>query len=125
MRFNFKNYGLAFFLATALSMSAFAHHSHGNYLRTEWVHLTGTILEVRWMNPHSWIYLEVPDDQGQSAIWALEGASVTTLRRDGWTADSVEAGDEITVRCHGLADGQNGCLLGYITMPDGEEREFD
>ncbi len=77
------------------------------------------------MNPHSWIYLEVLDSEGSPKAWALEGASVTTLRRDGWSQDSVQIGKQISVRCHPLKDGARGCLLGYILMADGSEKEFD
>ena len=109
----------------AATFPAWAHHSHANYVETEWLSLEGTVQEVHWMNPHSWIYLEVMDTDGQPTAWALEGASVTTLRRDGWAQDSVEVGDTISLRCHPLKDGSRGCLLGYITMDDGSEKEFD
>ena len=107
------------------AVPALAHHSHANYMESEWTYLQGTVREIHWMNPHSWIYLDVTDAEGQSRAWALEGASVTTLRRDGWTQDSVQVGDEISVRCHQLRDGSRGCLLGYIEMEDGSEKEFD
>lgn len=109
----------------AATFPAWAHHSHANYVETEWLSLEGTVQEVHWMNPHSWIYLEVMDADGQPKAWALEGASITTLRRDGWAQDSVEVGDTISLRCHPLKDGSRGCLLGYITMDDGSEKEFD
>lgn len=105
--------------------AAWAHHSHANYVESEWISLEGTVTEIHWMNPHSWIYLDVVDADGQARAWALEGASVTTLRRDGWTQESVEVGDTLSLRCHPLKDGSRGCLLGYITMPDGSEKEFD
>ena len=54
-----------------------------------------------------------------------KGASITTLRRDGWTQESILVGDELTMRCHPLKDGSRGCLLGYITLDDGSEKEFD
>ena len=109
----------------AATFPAWAHHSHANYVETEWLSLEGTVQEVHWMNPHSWIYLEVMDADGQPRAWALEGASITTLRRDGWAQDSVEVGDTLSLRCHPLKDGSRGCLLGYITMDDGSEKEFD
>lgn len=102
-----------------------AHHSHGNYEMTEYTHLTGTVKELHWMNPHTWIYLEVPGESGDSAVWALEGGSPNALLRGGWQPDSVVAGDEISVRCHRLKDGSNGCLLGFVTPPGGEEKEWD
>ena len=102
-----------------------AHHSHGNYLTTDWILLDGTVRELHWMNPHSWLYLEVVNADSQPTVWALEGASVTTLRRGGWTQGSVEVGDKISVRCHPLKDGSRGCLLGYLTTEAGIEKEFD
>jgi hypothetical protein len=102
-----------------------AHHSHGNYIRSDWTYLQGTVRQIHWMNPHSWIYLEVQDTDGEAQIWALEGASVVTLRRDGWTQDSVRVGDALSVRCNPLKDGSRGCLLGFILSDDGEEKEFD
>ncbi len=102
-----------------------AHHSHANYRTTSYVNLEGTVTEVLWMNPHTWIYLEVMDESGEPVIWALEGASPTELRSDGWERDDVQAGDHIKVRCHQLFDGSNGCLLGWVTPEGGVEKEYD
>ena len=63
------------------TVCAWAHHSHQNYIRAEYVQFEGTVREVHWMNPHSWVYLEVEGNGGESAVWALEGAGATTLRR--------------------------------------------
>lgn len=46
------------------------HHSHGNYEMTTYTYLQGTVAEVHWVNPHTWIYLEVEDDKGEATIWA-------------------------------------------------------
>ena len=110
---------------TVFNPVGWGHHSHTNYLQEKWLFLEGTVREIHWMNPHSWIYLDVVHSDGQSRAWAIEGASVTQLRRDGWTRESVQAGDILTMRCHPLKDGSRGCLLGYITLEDGSEKEFD
>ena len=110
---------------TVFNPAGWGHHSHTNYLQAEWLFLEGTVREIHWMNPHSWIYLDVVDSDGQSRAWAIEGASVTQLRRDGWTQQSIQVGDILTMRCHPLKDGSRGCLLGYITLDDGSEKEFD
>ena len=65
------------------------------------------------------------DADGSNAVWALEGASPATLLRDGWSRESVEVSDHITVRCHQLKDRSNGCLLGFLTPEGGVEKEFD
>jgi hypothetical protein len=104
---------------------ALAHHSHGNYMMTEYIQLAGTVTEIHWINPHSWIYLEVIDEDGETRVWSLEGASVNELRRKGWSENSIAPGDHISARCHQLRDRSNGCLLGYITPEGGEEKLFD
>jgi hypothetical protein len=91
----------------------------------EYTQLTGTVTEVHWVNPHSWVYIEVADEQGEPAIWALEAAAATTLTRQGLTADLISAGDAVSVRCHRLRDGANGCLLGFLTPEGGVEVEWD
>ncbi len=112
-------------IALAAAWPATAHHSHGNYEMTEYIGMEGTVTEIHWINPHSWIYLEVTGENGQSDVWALEGASVVELRREGWAEDSIRPGDRIAVRCHQLRDRSNGCLLGYVTTEGGEEKLFD
>lgn len=105
--------------------SASAHHSHGNYQMTEYLILEGKVNELHWMNPHTWIYLDVENEEGEVETWALEGASPAQLMNDGWAPDSIQAGDQIKVRCHQLRDRSNGCLLGFVTPPGGEEKEWD
>lgn len=112
-------------VSNVLAVSAWAHHSHGNYQMTEYTHLNGTVTEIHLINPHAWIYLEVEDADGEPAVWALEAAGIRGLTRLGITEDTVKAGDSISVRCHQLRDGSNGCLLGFVTPEGGEEKEWD
>ena len=108
-----------------LSAPVVAHHSHGNYSLFDYTHLQGEVKEVLWLNPHVWIHLEVMDESGEASMWALEGGSIIALTRRGWSQDDVKPGDFVSVRCHQLKDGSQGCLLGYLTPPGGEEKEFD
>ncbi len=121
----FRSLSLAAIAAVALALPAWAHHSHANYQTREFTHLEGTVKVLRWINPHSWIYLEVRDDKGQPTVWLLEGGSPRALTRGGWKRDDVKVGDTIQVRCHQLRDGSNGCLLGFVTPEGGVEKEFD
>lgn len=102
-----------------------AHHSHANYARQDWIELEGTVTNVHWMNPHVWIYLEVTGQSGAPVVWAMEGGSIAALTEGGWQPDSVQVGDEISARCMPLKDGSSGCLLGYITTEQFEDKEFD
>ncbi len=109
----------------AVALPAWAHQSHGNYNMEVVTTLSGTVKEVHWMNPHSFIYLEVADSKNEPAIWSLEGQSVTALqRRDGFSKDAIKPGQQISVRCHKLRDGSNGCLLSTVTV-NGQDIRFD
>lgn len=116
----------ATFVLLALALPAWAHHSHGNYNMETYTSLKGTVKEVHWINPHSFIYLEVMDAKGESAVWALESQSITQLlRKNGFEKDAVKVGEQVSVRCHQLRDGSNGCLLATMTVPGGRELQFD
>ena len=120
-----KLIGLVAIAASTAGFSAWAHHSHGAYAMTEYTQVAGTVTDVYWINPHAWVYIDVMEDSGQTVSWALEAAGATTLVRGGVDPDGVKAGDTISVRCHQLRDGSNGCLLGYVTTEDGVEIEWD
>jgi hypothetical protein len=122
---NIRAFGLAVVAANVLAVSAWAHHSHGNYQMTEYRNLTGIVKQIHFVNPHSWLYIEVTDESGEPAMWALETASAGGLNRQGINNDLIKVGDEISTRCHQLRDGSNGCLLGFLTTTDGIEREWD
>ncbi len=113
---------LAGIAMVASALPAWGDHSQGNFMTSEWKSLEGTVTELRWINPHSWFYLEILNAEGQPVVWALEANSINRLRRAGWTQDTLAVGDKISVRCHPLRDRSNsGCLLGFITTEDGVE----
>lgn len=120
-----KTIGLAALAAQAVTLVAWAHHSHGNYAMTDYTEIEGTVTELYWVNPHVWMYMDVVDAQGQVKSWALEAAGATTLVRGGIAQDEIKPGDRIHVRCHPLRDGSDGCLLGFVTTADGVEKEWD
>ena len=118
--------GFAFVAAVVLTFmpSVWAHHSSGGYVMTEYTHLEGTVTEVHWVNPHVWLYMEAIDENGEPAVWVLEATGLINLRNNGVTEDTVRPGTNISVRCHRLRDGANGCLLGFVTPEGGEELEW-
>jgi hypothetical protein len=127
-----KYLGLTLICAFTLVLPAAAHHSHGQYDLTTWTPFEGLVKEVHWLNPHSWIYLDVKDGSGQITTWALESASPREIQENGVKREDVKPGDTIKVRCHLLRDGSKGCLLGFITPNHGDaarghgiEREWD
>jgi len=114
-----------FAVALAIGLPLWAHHSHGNYQMDTYTTLTGTIKEMHWLNPHSWVYIDVKGTDDKVTLWALEGTGVAGLRRTGWTPEMLKPGTTVTARCHALKDGSPGCLLGFLKGADGIERIFD
>ncbi len=115
---------LAAMCAVSISLPAWAHHSHGNYSDT-FTDIEGVITEVHLLVPHSWLYLEVTDADGQPQIWALEATGRTGLEAVGITRGYVQAGDAVKARCHPVRDGSNGCLLGFLKAEDGSVKDWD
>jgi uncharacterized protein DUF6152 len=121
MRFRFS---LAAICAMAFGLPASAHHSHGNYTDT-FKDIQGVVKEIHFVVPHSWVYIEVKDDQGQPQLWALEATGRGGLERIGVTREYIKTGDAIKARCHPLRDGSNGCLLGFLKARDGSVKDWD
>lgn len=128
----FKAFGLVTVCAMFLSAPIWAHHSHGNYDLSQWTLMEGTVKQVVLVTPHSIIYLDVKDENGQTTTWSLEATSARGIMGNGVKREDVRAGDTIKVRCHLLRDGSAGCLLGFVTPNHGDqarghgvEREWD
>ncbi len=99
---------------------ASAHHSHNAYEVTVWSELEGTVSDVLIMNPHSWMYLDVTDENGEVTTWAIEAASPAQIYENGVKPEDVQPGDRVKVRIHLLRDGTNGGLLGFVTPLHGD-----
>ena len=97
-----------------------AHHSHNAYEVTVWSELEGTVSDVLIMNPHSWMYLDVTDEDGEVTTWAIEAASPAQIYENGVKPEDVQVGDRVRVRIHLLRDGTNGGLLGFVTPLHGD-----
>ncbi len=109
--------------AVFMTGSAWAHHSHANYESVASTQLEGTVKELRWTNPHTWIYLEVMD-QGKPALWVLEGGSPAGVQRRGWKKEDVSPGETLKVKCNPLKDGSKGCLVGTMTTKRLTDTEY-
>jgi hypothetical protein len=114
-------FGLVLVNAAALALPAWAHHSHSAYEVTTWSTLEGTVREVHFIVPHSWVYVDIKDEKGEMTTWALEAAGPNAIMQNGVKKEDVRVGDRIRVRCHVLRDGTNGRLLGFITPLHGDK----
>jgi len=101
---------------------AIAHHSFAAEFDFEKpVTLKGTVLKWEMINPHGWITMKVEDDGGKATQWMVETSNPNGLMRLGWTKNSLQPGDEITVDAYRAKDGSNTANAARITLPDGSK----
>src|SRR6476661_4379579 len=86
---------MAVSLTIACATVATAHHSFAPFDMGTQKTITGTVKQVDWTNPHIWVWLDVPNEQGGVDAWGFEGMSPNYLGRRGWTRTSLKPGDKI------------------------------
>jgi hypothetical protein len=109
----------AFAILFVAVASASAHHAAAGIDRTKTVELKGTIKAFSWQNPHSWMEVEVVNDQGKVVTWTVEMTAPSYLVRAGWKATTVKPGDEVSVSVRPLKNGDPGGLFVSVTLADG------
>lgn len=95
--------------------SALAHHSAAMFDDAIEMELTGVVTDFDYLNPHSWLYVEVTDEDGSVTAWGFELDDPSRLRRQGVTPTYWQPGDMVTVITNPLRDGRPaGHLVGAI-----------
>jgi hypothetical protein len=113
--------GLAAALLVA-AVPAAAHHSFAAIFDSaKPVKVTGTVTRIEWMNPHTWLYLDVKKDDGSAEAWAFELGSPNRLMRYGWNQDSLATGTTITITGSRARDGSLKAAADKVTLPDGKQ----
>lgn len=102
-----------------VAIPAAAHHSMAGFDRTKTTTVTGTVVEFKWANPHSWIEVAVPGDDGKTVNWNFEMTAPAYLVRAGWKSSSVKAGDKVTITGNPMVSGEPGALFVSVTLEDG------
>ena len=89
---------IGIFLITTMAISTTAHHAFGaEFDPNRPVLLTGVVVRVEWVNPHTWIHMEITNDDGDKEVWMVEGGTPNTLLRRGLRRDSIPPGAVIIV----------------------------
>src|SRR5687767_15527557 len=90
----------------ATSVTASAHHAFAaEFDATKPIKLRGTVVRMEWINPHTWIHLDVKTPSGKVERWMIEGGPPNALFRRGFTRDSLPNGVEILVEGFRAKDG--------------------
>ena|SRR5437899_2237245 len=85
-----------------------AHHTFAMFDQEHPIELVGTVQEFKYINPHSYILLEVKGQDGEATVWNLEGGAPSLLVRDGWNSKSIKPGDELRLMVDPLRSGAPG-----------------
>ena len=97
-----------------------AHHSFtAAFDETKPIKLVGTITEMRWSNPHGWIYIDVKGPDGKVVNWACETGSVNGLYRRGWRKEDLPVGITLTVEGWAARNGSPTMNSQSLLLPDG------
>jgi hypothetical protein len=107
-------------LFTAIQPAS-AHHAFGaEFDASRPVLLKGKIVKVEWVNPHTWIHVEVTKPDGTTEVWMVEGGSPNSLFRRGATKASFPVGTEIVVDGYQARDhSELRANARNVTFPDG------
>lgn len=99
-----------------------AHHAFSaEFDANRPIKLEGVVTKVEWINPHSWIHIEVKKKDGTSEAWMIEAGAPNSLTRRGFTKESLPIGTKIIVDGYQAKDGAARANGRDLTFPDGKK----
>jgi hypothetical protein len=109
--------GMALFLVV---LPVLAHHSFAaEFDIAKPITLKGKFVKMDWINPHSWIHVDVTGPDGKAVTWSCEALPPNSLFRQGWRKDSLKAGDDVIVEGYQAKDGTATIWTRSVTSTDG------
>jgi hypothetical protein len=117
-----RSWSAAIVAAMFLAAPASAHHSAAMFDDQVVLTLKGTVTKFDYLNPHSWLYVNIANDDGTTTEWGFELDAPPRLRRLGISPNFWRQGDKVTLTTNPLRDGRPaGHLVGAVS---GEGRKF-
>jgi hypothetical protein len=111
---------LALFLSLTVAARGVAHHSFAaEYDEKKPMKLQGKVTEMKWANPHAWIYMDVTGGDGKVTNWAFETGGANALFRRGWRKEDLPAGTVLVIEGWHARNGSNTVNARSITFQDG------
>ena len=108
-------------LVVAAAVPAWAHHSFAaEFDAAKPITLKGVVKKMEWINPHSWLTLEVKNPDGSIAMWEVEAGAPNAMFRRGFTRNSLPIGTEVVVTGFQAKDGQKRANGRDIRFTDGK-----
>ncbi len=114
---------LSWIVAACFTAVAAAHHSTAEFDYTKQVTIKGTVKEVQWTNPHSYIQLIADGEGGEKIQWSVEIGSPSLNINMGWRKNSVKVGDVVTMNLSPARNGKPYGTLRVLTFADGQKLE--
>lgn len=109
-------------LAALAGPPAEAHHAFAaEFDASAPIELRGTVIRMEWVNPHTWIHIDVEEEDGTQARWMIEGGPPSALLRRGFTKRDLLAGTEVFVEGFRSKDGTNKANGRDVTFIDGSK----
>lgn len=109
-------------VALMMSGTAAAHHAFSaEFDATKPIVLKGKVVKTEWVNPHSWVHVEVKAADGKAETWAIECGAPNALLRRGWNKNSLPIGADIVVDGYRAKDGSTTANAKDITTADGQK----
>jgi DNA/RNA endonuclease YhcR with UshA esterase domain len=100
---------------------AAAHHSFSAFYDTSTpITITGKIVQVRMTNPHSYFFLDVQGENGETERWSFEAGTPSGMIRNGYSPQVIKEGDQVTITGFRARDASNAGMLRELRTADGK-----
>ena len=117
-----RSYFVAIALLVVCVRTATSHHSFSAvYDDTRMLTVSGVVTQFKFVNPHAMMYMDVTDTSGKVSKWTVEFAGRLNLSNVGWTAESIKAGERVTVTGNPTHTGSDRIAFKKLVHADGTE----